>query len=72
MSFSNNWSTFLEHQAKFDTYEINNNIGIGLAYLFSNNLQIDVSTRLKFNKNSTGVFTGLGFSYRFDRHFAKY
>ena len=67
-SFSNDWSTFFEHQGSYHKYQINNNYGIGLAYLANRHFQVDASTRLNFNGKTTEQYMAIGFSFRLDRH----
>mgnify|MGYP000165059713 CR=1 FL=1 len=67
-----NWSAFLEHQGRYNKYQTNNNFGTGVAYLFSRHFQVDASTRLNFNGKTTEFYTGLGFSFRLDRHIPKF
>lgn len=62
------WSTFFEHQGKYNKYFINNDFGTGVAYLSGRHFQIDASTRLNFNGKTTEFYTALGFSFRLDRH----
>ena len=67
-NFGKRWSGFLEHQGVFQKYQNNVNFGTGLAYLFSENFQINASTRYLLEGKSSGFFGGLGISYRIDKH----
>ncbi|MDC0176699.1 transporter [Polaribacter sp.] len=67
-NFSDLWSGFIEHQGIFQKYQNNLNFGTGLAYLFSKNFQINVSTRFLQEGKSQGFYGSLGISYRIDRH----
>jgi hypothetical protein len=67
-ALNNEWSTFVEHQAAYNKYQTNNNFGTGVAYLANSHFQIDASTRLNFNGKTTEFYTGIGFSFRLDRH----
>jgi len=67
-NFTQRWSGFLEHQNVFLETQNNINIGAGLAYLFSRNLQANTSARFIQEGKSQGFFGGLGLSYRIDRH----
>jgi len=67
-AITNDWSTFFEHQGRYNKYQINNNFGTGIAYLFSRHFQVDASTRLNFNGKTTESYMALGFSFRLDRH----
>lgn len=62
------WSSFIEHQAKFDKIQSQSNWGVGAAYLFTRNFQINTSIRSTFQENITGVYGSLGVSYRIDKH----
>ena len=67
-SFSNRWSAFFENQMVFQKYQDNINLGAGLAYLYSPNLQFNTSARFLFEGKSQGYYAGLGVSYRIDKH----
>jgi hypothetical protein len=67
-SFSNRWSAFFENQMVFQKYQDNINLGAGLAYLYSRNLQFNTSVRFLFEGKAEGHYAGLGVSYRIDRH----
>ena len=71
-AFHKDWSTFIEHQGTYNKYQINNNFGTGIAYLSSRHFQIDASTRLNFNGKTTEFYSGVGFSFRLDRHVPKF
>ncbi len=71
-NFSDKWSGFAEHQALFNEQENQSNLGLGAAYLFNNNLQINSSLRATFQENSTGLYTSIGVSYRINKHIDKY
>jgi len=63
-AFSENMIGFIEtHGIKSDFYA-ENKMNLGVAYLFSNNLQIDISGNVNF-KDTPQIFNGgLGLSYR--------
>ena len=63
-AFSENMIGFIEtHAIKSDFYA-ENKMNLGAAYLFSNNLQIDISATVNF-KDTPQIFNGgLGLSYR--------
>tara|TARA_S200000501_G_scaffold33161_1_gene27639 strand:- start:1500 stop:2372 length:873 start_codon:yes stop_codon:yes gene_type:complete len=63
-AFSENMIGFIEtHGIKSDFYA-ENKMNLGVAYLFSNNLQIDISATVNF-KDTPQIFNGgLGLSYR--------
>lgn len=68
-NFNFKWSGFLEHQALFNKQEKQSNLGLGVAYLFSNDLQINASVKATFQaENTIGSYVGIGASYRIDRH----
>ena len=67
-SFSNRWSAFFENQMVFQKYQDNINLGAGLAYLYSRNLQFNTSARLLFEGKTQGYYAGLGVSYRINKH----
>ena len=67
-NFSDRWSAFIENQGQFQKKQTNSNIGLGLAYLFNKNLQINASGRFLLEGNAQGFYTGLGVSYRLNRH----
>ena len=67
-SFNDRWSTFIENQTKSDKLQYQSNIGSGIAFLYNRNIQINSSLRLMADANSTGFYTSIGASYRFDRH----
>ena len=67
-SFSNRWSAFFENQMVFQKYQDNINLGVGLAYLYSRNLQFNTSARFLFEGKTQGYYAGLGASYRIDKH----
>ena len=67
-SFSNRWSAFFENQMVFQKKQNNINLGAGLAYLYSPNLQFNTSVRFLFEGETQGYYAGLGISYRIDKH----
>ncbi len=71
-NFNDKWSGFAEHQALFNKQEKQNNLGIGGAYLFDNDLQINSSVRIFFQEETAGFYSGIGASYRLDRHIDQY
>jgi len=68
VNLSGRLSTFFENQGIFQKNRTSSNIATGLAYLFNKNLQINTSVRALFEGNATGFYTGLGVSYRINRH----
>ncbi len=67
-SFSNRWSAFFENQMVFQKDQDNLDLGAGLAYLYSRNLQFNTSARLLFEGKTQGYYAGLGVSYRINKH----
>jgi hypothetical protein len=67
-NFNNRWSAFFENQTVFQKYQNNTNLGSGLAFLFSKDLQINASARYLIEGKSEGVYTSFGISYRIDTH----
>jgi hypothetical protein len=67
-SFANRWSLFFENQGTFQKYQQDSNIGTGLAFLFTRNLQINTSARAVFEGTAQGFYTSFGVSYRINRH----
>lgn len=67
-SFGGQWSAFFENQTVFQKSQKNINLGTGLAYLFSKDLQINTTGRFNFEGKSKGFYAGLGLSYRINRH----
>ena len=67
-SFSERWSTFFESQGIFQKYQTNTNIATGLAFLYTPDLQLNASIRGVFEGEASGFYTGLGVSYRINRH----
>lgn len=70
--FSQRWSGFMEHEAKFNQYTKMGNVGVGLAYLFDKNLQVNSSVRAIFRGKNVGHYISLGISYRIDNHVDDY
>ncbi|MHB0754078.1 transporter [Polaribacter sp. M15] len=67
-NFSSRWSTFVENQMLFQEYQNNINFGTGLAFLYNNNLQFNVSGRILNEGQTPGYYAGFGVSYRIDKH----
>ncbi len=68
-NFNQQWSGFAEHQALFNKQEKQSNLGLGVAYLLSNDLQLNSTVKATFQaENTIGIYAGLGASYRIDRH----
>lgn len=67
-NFNDRWSAFIENQGVYQKYQTNNNIGTGLAYLFTKDLQINTSARFLTEGRAKGFYGSLGLSYRIDKH----
>lgn len=68
ISLSDRWSTFFENQGAKTKFMSRGNVGTGLAFLYSKNLQFNSSARLIVEGEATGFYGSLGISYRLDRH----
>ena len=44
------------------------NVGIGAAYLYNENLQFNATIRGTLQQKEVGIYTGVGVSYRLNRH----
>lgn len=63
------WSVFIENDGKYKDGESPSfQFGSGLAYLFSNDLQIDLSARTNFFDAYSYYAFSAGFSWRLDKH----
>ena len=63
-AFNKNFIGFIEiHGVKSDFYA-DNKLGLGLAHLFSDNLQVDIGTMLNFKETPKIGYINLGLSYR--------
>ena len=67
-SFSDRWSTFFENQGVFKKQRNETNIGTGVAFLLTTNLQINASARGLFEGRSQGYYGSVGVSYRINKH----
>ena len=70
-AFTPRFSAFGEHQGMFTHYTKNYEIGGGLAYLFSKDLQLGLNFRTDHQLDYLNIYGGLGLSYRIDRHVDK-
>ena len=70
-SYKNRWSIFIENQTMLDKIQAQSNIGSGIAFLYNRNIQINSSLRLLTDAKSSGFYSSIGASYRFDRHLDK-
>jgi len=63
------WSYFIENQGIFKKgYSPKFHFGTGLAYLFSNNLQLDASVRTNFFDDYSFLYSSIGAAWRLDNH----
>jgi len=63
------WSFFIENQGKYQKhYAPQYQFGTGLAYLFTENLQLDASIRTNFFEDYSYTYLAAGFAWRLDRH----
>ena len=67
-NFNQRWSGFLENQTIFQENFNHTNIGGGLAYLFTKNMQFNASARFLAEGSASGLYGSLGVSYRIDKH----
>jgi len=67
-------SVFAEHQGIFKDNDIPNDyqFGGGVAYLFSKNMQVDVSARSISDRDGSTFLIGAGLAWRLDRHRDKF
>lgn len=61
-------SIFAENQANLSKSDPNFQIGTGLGYLYSKDLQFDLSSRFYLDNVNSGFVVGLGAAWRLDRH----
>ncbi len=67
-NFNQRWSGFIENQTIFLENLNHINVGGGFAYLFTKNMQFNLSARYLIEGQSNGFFGSLGVSYRIDKH----
>lgn len=67
-NFGNRISSFFEYKGDYYSFRYEHNIGAGIAYLFSKDLQFNASGRFLVEGKTTGFFTSIGASYRIDKH----
>jgi len=67
-NFGYRWSGFIEYQEIFNKQQESLNYGIGIAYLFHSNFQINISGRVLQEDKTKSFFSSLGISYRIDKH----
>ena len=67
-SLNQRWSSFFENQSAYKKERTETNIGVGLAYLFTSDLQINTSARGIFEGKTDGFYLSIGASYRIDNH----
>ncbi len=68
-AINQNWSFFVENQGKFKPdFSPEHQLGTGIAYLFSPNLQVDASMRTNIFDNYSYLYSSIGIAWRLDRH----
>ena len=68
-AINQNWSYFIENQGKYyKDFSPNYQFGTGIAYLVTENLQLDASARTNFFDDYSYVYATAGFAWRLDRH----
>jgi len=64
-----NWSFFIENIGKYEeSFSPEYQLGAGVAYLISPDLQVDASIRTNLFENYSYIFASTGVSWRLDRH----
>ncbi|MFZ2430494.1 MAG: transporter [Lutibacter sp.] len=68
-AINQNWSYFVENQGKYyNDFSPNYQFGTGIAYLVTENLQLDASARTNFLDDYSYLYATAGLSWRLDRH----
>ncbi len=68
-AISQNWSFFIENVGKYEqSFSPEYQLGTGIAYLISPDLQVDASIRTNLFENYSYIFASTGVSWRLDRH----
>lgn len=67
-SITPRFSVFGEHQGMFTHYTKKYELGGGLAYLFSKDLQLGLNVRTDHQMDYLNIYGALGLSYRIDKH----
>ena len=68
-SFSEKFSAFLENKGLFGEYYSDQLLSAGVAYLISEDSQIDLIVTKNFKESPSILYAGLGFSIRFDERY---
>jgi hypothetical protein len=71
-NFNERWSGFVENQTIFQQNFNHTNIGGGIAYLFTKNMQFNVTARYLTEGRASGFYGSVGVSYRIDKHVDSY
>jgi hypothetical protein len=68
-ALSEKWSYFIENQGIYSKLNAPKyNFGSGIAYLYSNDIQLDTSIRTIFFDDYSFVYASVGVAWRLDRH----
>ncbi|MBL18982.1 MAG: hypothetical protein CMC82_04025 [Flavobacteriaceae bacterium] len=67
-STQSKWSFFCEYTFDDSPLYRDLTLGVGVAYLFSNNFQLDVAVQQTLKNTPSLMTAGIGVSYRLDRH----
>jgi hypothetical protein len=68
-AINQNWSFFVENVGKYESsFAPEYQLGTGIAYLVSPNLQLDASLRTNIFDSYSYIFASTGLSWRLDRH----
>jgi len=67
-NFNYRWSVFFENETIFQKHQNKTNLALGLAYLYSRDLQFNSSGRFLIEGKAKGFYASLGISYRINKH----
>lgn len=67
--FNDQWSGFIENKAIKGDFYADGIFGIGAAYLFSKNLQVDASINKNYKDTPSLLYGGFGISWRSDTNY---
>lgn len=67
-AINDQWSFFVENQGNFLENKTDFQVGTGVAYLYTKDMQFDASVRTNLNSNESSYIASLGIAWRLDRH----